>query len=64
MNTKKLQGFATMSVERRKSIASLGGKAAHASGKAYRLTSKMAKKIGKKGGIQSGINRAQINKYE
>jgi general stress protein YciG len=39
-----------MSQERRREIASRGGRAAHANGKAHEFTSKEAKKAGKKGG--------------
>jgi uncharacterized protein len=48
---KKLYGFAAMSLEDRKRIASQGGKAAHIKGNAYRFTSEKAKEAGRKGGI-------------
>lgn len=44
------RGFAAMSPEVRKRIASLGGKAAHASGNAHRYTSEEARKYGSLGG--------------
>jgi hypothetical protein len=37
------QGFASMSVEKRKEISALGGKAAHQQGRAHRWTSEEAR---------------------
>lgn len=48
--TKKLMGFACMSLEERRRIASLGGKAAHREGRAHQFTSEEAREAGKKGG--------------
>lgn len=45
-----------MSKERHREIASMGGKAAHASGKAYKWNSETAAEAGKKSG---GINRSK-----
>ena len=50
---KKRQGFASMSLERRKELASLGGKAAHAQGKAHKWTPEEASIAGKRGGTIS-----------
>lgn len=47
-NSKK--GFASMDPEKRREIASQGGKAAHVSGKAHQFTSEEAKIAGRKGG--------------
>ena len=44
------QGFAVLSAEERKRCASLGGKAAHASGNGNRFTKKEARIAGRKGG--------------
>jgi uncharacterized protein len=44
------QGFASMTPERRREIASKGGKAAHAQGKAHTWTAEQAKEAGRKGG--------------
>jgi hypothetical protein len=41
------RGFASMSEERRKEIASMGGKSAHKIGKAHKFTSKEASIAGK-----------------
>lgn len=46
--TKGKQGLASMSPERRKEIASLGGKTAHKNGTAHKWDSKEAKKARKK----------------
>jgi uncharacterized protein len=44
------KGFASMDPEKRRAIASAGGKAAHAQGKAHRFTHEEAKAAGSKGG--------------
>jgi general stress protein YciG len=44
------RGFAAMSEERQREIASQGGKAAHASGNAHEFTSDEAREAGRKGG--------------
>lgn len=61
---KKKQGFASLSKERRKEIASQGGKAAHALGRAHEFTPEEARaagqkgaRIGKKGGKKGGAAR-------
>ncbi len=46
----KTRGFAQMSKERQKEIASRGGKAAHAKGTAHTFSSDEARQAGKKGG--------------
>lgn len=48
MAAKKLKGSALFSPEKRKEFASMGGKAAHASGNAHRWTSEEASAAGKK----------------
>jgi hypothetical protein len=47
------RGFASMSSEKKREIASKGGKAAHAQGTAHRWTSEEAKAAGRKGGSMS-----------
>ncbi len=44
------RGFASMSQEKKRAIASMGGKAAHALGLAHTWTSEEAKAAGRKGG--------------
>lgn len=48
---KDKRGFASMDAERQKAIASKGGKAAHAQGKAHQFDSEEAKAAGTKGGL-------------
>jgi general stress protein YciG len=47
---KQRRGFAAMDPAKRKAIASKGGKAARASGRAHKFTSGQAKTVGAKGG--------------
>lgn len=47
---KSKKGFASMSVEKRRAIASMGGKKAHEVGTAHQFTTEEAKVAGKKGG--------------
>lgn len=47
---KKNRGFRVMSAEKQREIASKGGKAAHAQGKAYKWTKELAVEAGRKGG--------------
>ncbi len=46
-----MKGFAGMTREARRDIASKGGKAAHAKGTAHRWTSAEASEAGRKGGL-------------
>lgn len=46
-------GFAAMSPEKQREIASLGGKAAHAKGKAHEFSPEEAREAGKKGGLSA-----------
>jgi len=54
------KGFAAMSEEQRKKIASAGGKAAHVNGKAYKFNSSTAKEAGKKGGSSVSKNKEHM----
>lgn len=49
------RGFASMTRERQREIASMGGKTAHAKGTAHEWTPETAAAAGRKGGIASGI---------
>lgn len=51
-NNIKKRGFASMSIEQRKKIASMGGISAHAQGKAHEFTSEEARAAGHRGGIK------------
>lgn len=46
--TRRLRGFAAMSPEKKKEIASMGGRAAHACGRAHQFSSEEARAAGKK----------------
>ena len=48
--TTSKRGFASMDPQRQREIASLGGKAAHASGKAHEFNTAEAREAGRKGG--------------
>lgn len=52
-----LRGFAAITVEERKRISSLGGKAAHAAGTAHEWNGEEAKEAGRKGGSASQAKR-------
>lgn len=56
--TTSKRGFASMDPQRQREIASLGGKAAHASGKAHEFNSAEAREAGRKGG-RAGRRNAQ-----
>ena len=47
------KGFASMSAERQREIASLGGKAAHKQGVAHQWNRQKAAEAGRKGGLAS-----------
>ncbi|HEY3876552.1 MAG TPA: KGG domain-containing protein [Candidatus Kapabacteria bacterium] len=57
-NTSK-RGFASMDGEKQRTIASKGGRAAHAKGTAHEWSSEEARAAGRKGGESRG-NRGQI----
>src|SRR5947209_10725075 len=50
MAEKSTRGFASMSAEKQRAIASKGGKAAHAKGTAHEFTPDEARAAGRKGG--------------
>jgi len=55
---KRPRGFASMSPERRREIASKGGQAAQARGKAHQWTAEEASAAGKKGSARYARHRA------
>jgi general stress protein YciG len=57
---KSRRGFASMTPERLREIASKGGKSAHLKGVAHRFTSEEAKLAGKKGGQQVAADREHM----
>lgn len=57
--TKQLRGFAALSPERRREIASIGGRAAHQQGTAHQFTKEQAVIAGRKGGL---ANAARVKR--
>ncbi|MGH7295981.1 MAG: KGG domain-containing protein [Polyangiaceae bacterium] len=54
---KSNRGFASMNLNKQREIASKGGKAAHAQGRAHEFTSDEARSAGRKGGEVVSRNR-------
>lgn len=59
---KKKRGFANLSPERQREIASLGGKAAHQRGTAHQWTPAEAMAAGRKGGIAVAIKKSEAKR--
>jgi uncharacterized protein len=57
---KERRGFASMSAERQKEIASKGGRAAHEKGTAHEWTPEEARNAGRKGGQVSRGGRGRL----
>ena len=55
------RGFASMDANKQREIASKGGKAAHAKGKAHRFTPEEARIAGKKGGQKVSENKLHMS---
>ena len=55
------RGFAAMDPERHREIARMGGRAAHAQGKAHEFTSEEARRAGNVGGRAISQNRAHMS---
>jgi general stress protein YciG len=51
MEKKENRGFASMTPEKQRKIASMGGKAAHAKGTAHKWNKEQARLAGKRGGL-------------
>jgi general stress protein YciG len=60
MAEKSKRGFAAMTEQKRRAIASMGGQAAHAKGVAHQFTSKEAREAGRKGGKILSKDRAYM----
>ena len=56
----KRRGFASMDKERRRAIASKGGKMAHAKGTAHEYTPESGRAAGRKGGLAVSQNREHM----
>lgn len=61
---KAWRGFATMSFEKQREIASLGGKAAHAKGTAHEFSSEEAREAGRMGGLAAQAKRSAEEQRE
>lgn len=59
-NGKERRGFASMSPEKQREIASKGGRAAHQKGTAHEWTSDEARQAGRKGGQISRGGRGRL----
>ena len=57
---KERRGFASMSPEKQREIASKGGRAAHQKGTAHEWTSEEARSAGRKGGQSSRGGRGRL----
>ena len=61
VGTKSRRGFAAMSPETQRRIASEGGKASHASGRGHRFSADEARDAGRKGGLVSRRGKTTPN---
>ena len=59
--SKARRGFASMSAEKQREIASKGGQAAHAKGTAHEWSSGEARDAGRKGGMVSRGGRGKLS---
>lgn len=59
-NKNARKGFASMSMEKKRAIASAGGKAAHKNGNAHKFDSAKASEAGRKGGQVVSQNREHM----
>jgi general stress protein YciG len=57
MSNTSRRGFASMDPDKQRTIASKGGKAAHAKGTAHEFTPEEAREAGRKGGMVVSQNR-------
>ena len=62
VGTKSRRGFAAMSPETQRRIASEGGKASHASGRGHRFSAEEARDAGRKGGLVSRRGKVSESK--
>jgi general stress protein YciG len=58
--SKQRRGFASMTVEKQRAIASKGGRAAHEKGRAHEWSSEEARDAGRKGGQVSRGGRGRL----
>jgi general stress protein YciG len=58
--SKSNRGFAVMDLAKQREIASKGGKAAHAQGRAHEFTAEEARAAGRKGGVTVSRDREHM----
>ena len=58
---KERRGFASMSPEKQREIASKGGKVAHEKGSAHEFSSEEAREAGRKGGESASRDRERMS---
>jgi uncharacterized protein len=61
-NTKRVRGLAAMSPERRREIASKGGRTSQARGTAHQWTAEEASAAGKKGSARYALRKAETSR--
>lgn len=61
-NTRRARGLAAMSPERRREIASMGGRASQARGTAHQWTAEEASAAGKKGSARYAQKKAEASR--
>jgi uncharacterized protein len=61
-NTRRARGLAAMSPERRKEIASMGGRTSQARGTAHQWTAAEASVAGKKGSARYALKKAEVSR--
>lgn len=59
---KSRKGFRSMSPEKQREIASMGGRTAHERGTAHEFTSETAREAGRLGGLAASRRRAEANR--
>lgn len=62
MTARRKRGFALLSVERRRELASQGGRAAHAAGTAHEFTADEARAAGHIGGVTVSEDREHMSR--
>ena len=62
MTAPSKRGFALLSFERRRELASQGGRAAHAAGTAHQFTSEEARAAGHIGGVNVSADREHMSR--
>jgi uncharacterized protein len=61
-NTRRARGLAAMSLERRREIASMGGRTSQARGTAHQWTAEEASAAGKKGSSRYALKKGEASR--